>query len=127
MDIKREQWSREKIIKIAKNYSTKHDFLTDEPKAYDAAVRRNMLEELTWLDGRISLTYKVVEDRARKYKTIKDFRKKDGASYAKALSEGWIKNFSWLNKAKRSYWSYDEVKSEALKYTTAKEFRKIVL
>lgn len=122
-NIKREKWSREKIIEVAKNYSTKHEFLKKEPKAYDAAIRKGILSELTWLDGRGPLTYETVKKKAQRYTTLRDFEKCEGASYQKALKEDWIREFSWLKKARAARWSYEDVKLESLKYKTKEDFR----
>lgn len=123
MSSRKQRWTREKIIEIAKNYHTKHEFLTKEPKAYDAAVRNNMLSEFTWLEGRGELTYEAVVNKARKYKTLNDFRKEEGSAYNKATKEGWISEFGWLIRSRVVHWDYNEVRLEATKYNTAKEFK----
>ena len=45
-----EKWTKEKIIKIAQNYTNMKDFFENEHSAYVAAQKRKMLyNELNWL------------------------------------------------------------------------------
>jgi len=63
---------------------------------------------------------------ALKYKTKNDFRLKSGSAYNSSLKKGWHDEVcSHMKRPKRMViWSFDVCKTEALKYTTKKEFAK---
>ena len=66
-------------------------------------------------------------NEARKYKTKKEFEKKNVSAFLAAHKYGFIKDMDWFPKFQRpsGYWKNKEnVINEAKKYTTKTEFRK---
>ncbi len=46
-------WTKDDVEKIARNYKHKSDFAKENPKAYDAAIRRNWMKEFDWFEPKI--------------------------------------------------------------------------
>ena len=63
---------------------------------------------------------------AKKYSTLKDFRKKSPTAYNVSLKNNWDKEYTWLvtTKTPAGYWNYDHCFEEAKKYKTRKQFCK---
>lgn len=64
---------------------------------------------------------------AKKYKTIKDFRKNSKNAYNASVRHGFLKDFEWIKGRilnKKTNLSYDDCKNVALKYDTLKDFSK---
>lgn len=60
---------------------------------------------------------------AKKYSTLKDFRKKSSTAYNVSLKNGWNKEYTWLTtKTPSGYWNYDHCFEEAKKYKTRRQF-----
>ena len=70
-------------------------------------------------------TYKNCYEEAKKYTTLKDFRKCDNKSaYHKALKKGWLKDYTWLISTIHRNWTYDECYEEAKKYERRVDFQR---
>jgi hypothetical protein len=70
-----------------------------------------------------NLDYSFCYKEAKKYNTLKEFRKGSQSSYIKSLKMGWLNDFSWLIKIPKIKWDEESSYQEALKYTTKKDFR----
>lgn len=70
--------------------------------------------------------YKSCYKEAKKYKTLKDFRKKSPAAYNVACKNKWQDDYEWLKtiEHKGGYWTYEKCYKEAEKYKTRTEFQK---
>ena len=63
---------------------------------------------------------------ALKYSTLKDFRKNSQSAYNSANTNGWLKEYTWLERQihKIGYWTFERCLKEAQKYNTRSEFEK---
>lgn len=90
-------WTEKRIMDIASDYSTLHEFRKKEPKAYSAASRLGLSKKLrSILDAYTPVGYwtkKRVLKEAKKYKRRVDFWKNSGAAYNVA------KNNKYLDEA----------------------------
>lgn len=68
---------------------------------------------------------KTCSTEAKKYNTLKDFRKKSPAAYNVAIRNMWVSDYGWLIRANRgrNYWTKEKCMEEAKKYTTRTEFQ----
>ena len=69
--------------------------------------------------------YENCYEEAKKYKTLKDFRKNSGYAYNSATDNGWLDNYTWLERQAKpnGYWqNYDNCYEEAKKYKSRSEF-----
>lgn len=69
--------------------------------------------------------YDACYKEAKKYKLLKDFRKKSSSAYSAACRYGWKNDYTWLKAFchERGYWDYDRCYEEAKKYKTRKQFQ----
>ena len=69
--------------------------------------------------------YKKCYEEAKKYTTLRDFRKCDNpTAYEKALKNGWLKDYTWLISTIHRNWTYDECYEEAKKYERRVDFHR---
>ena len=63
---------------------------------------------------------------AKKYKTLKEFRKLSASAYNKALRYGWLSDYTWLNSIEREYdlWTYEKCYEAAKNCKTKTQFLK---
>lgn len=69
--------------------------------------------------------YKSCYKEAKKYKTLKEFRKKSPAAYNVVCKNGWQDDYVWLKTLthKPGYWTYDRCFKEAQQYKTRRQFQ----
>jgi len=124
-------WTKERCLKEANKYKTKQEFRKFSKYAYNAASRKGWLDEIS-----VNLTSKFnpngywtkerVAKAARKYLSRKEFRQKDPKAFAAASNNGWIPEVCEhipQQKKPKNYWTKEKCHSEALKFTTIKEFK----
>ena len=66
-------------------------------------------------------------NEAKKYKTKEEFKKGNLTAFFAAYRYGYIDEMTWLVKQKqhkKNYWTYENIKNEALRYNTKTEFSK---
>ncbi len=61
---------------------------------------------------------------AKKYSCASEFGKLSGSAYAAALSNGWLKDYTWFIKYWEPKWDRETCYQEAIKYKTRGEFQK---
>lgn len=61
-------------------------------------------------------------EEAQKYNTLLDFRKHAAQAYAVARTNGWIDDYSWLERLS-GFWTYDKCAEESKKYKSRTEFQ----
>ena len=63
---------------------------------------------------------------AKQYKDLTSFAKESQVAYGKACKNGWIIDYTWLERKKtpNGFWTKDRVLEEARKYTSYSEFEK---
>ncbi|MBQ0141600.1 MAG: hypothetical protein KBT06_02155 [Prevotellaceae bacterium] len=60
---------------------------------------------------------------AQKYQYVGDFEKQSASACAAARRNGWIKEYTWLNKRWEPLWNKDTCFQEAKKYSSRREFQ----
>ena len=65
-------------------------------------------------------------ETARKYNDLTTFSKEDQVAYVKAVRNGWLNEYTWLDRKKlpNGYWTHNLVMAEAKKYSTSGAFKK---
>jgi len=125
--------TREKIIEESKKYNKLKDFQKQSGGAFSAARKLGMLNELTWLskENRLPKGYwknkKNIMAEAKKYKTKEEFQKGNLTAFLAAHKYGYMEDMTWLVKRKQhkwGYWTYENIKQEAIKYDTKTQFFK---
>lgn len=93
----RQKWTFEKVKSVADQYTSKAEFIKNEPGAYQAAHRN------CWIDivcGHMAqgrkrrLSYDDLASRASPYKTLREFRERDQSAYAIARNQGVLANIT---------------------------------
>ena len=76
--------------------------------------------------GKCKWTYESCLEEAKKYTSVKEFRKFSPSAYSKSCKESWITKYTWLVRQKLRNNSWDEKScfNEAKKYKTTTDFRK---
>jgi predicted GIY-YIG superfamily endonuclease len=122
-------WTDEMLRELAKKFKTKTEFQKAESSAYNSALRKGMdfLNDITsHMDKKKRGKWSDVdlENEAKKYQNKGDFQKYSNSAYIISRNRG--KDFfdkitkHMVNQL--NYWSDDDLRSEALKYKTKKEF-----
>ena len=75
-------WTKERVFEMAKNHTTKADFLKNAPIAYRVALSHGWIEELRSLfEGKQPYTREECQQEASKYNSREDFMKKSPLYY----------------------------------------------
>lgn len=94
--------NEEYIVNIAKNYSSRSEFMKKDSGAYSAAQRYGFLEKLSWPDDKIQKPSGYWNDKERvmeegkKYKTRTEFERGSNGAYAAAKKHGYLDEMSWF-------------------------------
>ena len=121
-------WTYDRCYKEAKKYKCKVDFQKGKRGAYKAALREGWLNDYTWMKTPPAYNkkwdYETCLEESKKYRTLKDFREKAPKAVALAKKMGWLDEYLWIERSKKSngYWTYDKCYEEAKKYTTRTDF-----
>lgn len=99
------------IIEKSKKYSTKKDFRTNNPYLYWIASQHKILKSFVWLKrckNNVCIkkwTKEATITESRKYEGlgVTAFKKNANGAYRAAYRNGWISEFSWLNKKTNPY------------------------
>jgi hypothetical protein len=126
-------WTYDKVWETALKYFTRSEFSEGNKPAYSKAIRSGWIDDVTKHMTSIKRkpknywTYDRVEEEAKKYNRISEFRKGSESAYGKAFRSGWLddvtKHMVQVIKP-RGYWTYDRVEEEAKKYNTRSEFKR---
>jgi len=123
---KRIRWTYEMIKDEAQKYKTRGEFSKGSSKAYHAAIRINILDDVcSHMElVRTNWTYEMIKNEAQKYKTRGEFRKGSIKAYKAAQKMNILDDVGSHMELARTNWTYDMIKDEAQKYKTRGEFRK---
>lgn len=119
-------WTREKCYEEAQKCHSRSDFKKNCPNGYSSARKHGWLDDYTWFaPARNQLpggywTYDRCYEEAQKYKTLKDFSEYASGAKQRAVKNGWIKDYTWLERSFR--WTKEECEKEARKYSVKKDF-----
>ena len=122
-------WNYEHCLIEAKKYETSYDFREGNECAYNIARRNGWLDDYTWFKVHerhyeLKWTYDTCYEEAKKYKTKSSFGKNCGAAYSKALTKGWLDDYTWFKKVNHKPYTYEEVYQIALNYEYKIDFSK---
>jgi len=115
--------------KEAQKYKTRKEFQVGCSCGYHHARINNWLDDYTWFIHPEVCNKKwnkeTCYNEAKKYDTLKEFAEKSSGSYSAALKNGWLIEYSWLNRKQKpnGYWGYDRCFNEAIKYSSRREFK----
>ena len=72
------------------------------------------------------VTFEACEEESKKYTSRADFWRHSASAYNQAVKNKWIDKFSWLipQAKEKGYWTYENIKQEAIKYDTKTQFFK---
>ena len=132
-------WTKERVFEEARKYNTIQELRKGCRGAYDAARRKELFEEIDWLEDFKNVKEKTnrsnkkvknfwtkesVFEESKKYSTRGDFSKGCGGAYQSAYRNGWLDEMDWLSKLWNKKWTKERVFEEAKKYQTRTEFSK---
>lgn len=118
------KWNKEKCQIEALKYSTKFEFQKKSRSAYMFAFSNKYLNDIcSHMESRI-WTKEKCQIEALKYSTRIEYRKNSPGSYSAALKNGWKDEVCSHMKliSRKNFWTYDECKKEASKYTKRGHF-----
>jgi hypothetical protein len=129
--LKRE-WDKETCLKEAQKYKTRGDFCKGCFGAYNKSLKEGWIDEFIWLSSRQTKpagywdNYEHCYEEAKKYKNRKIFQNKCSGAYRKALTNGWLDDYTWFKDMKKpnGYWTQDTCFKEAKKYSSRSEFQR---
>ncbi len=122
------KWTDDAVRSESQKYTHFNDFYKNSRSAFNAAKNRGdeFFNEVTsHLIRKIEYsTDDQLKQRALMYKTKSDFMKNDPSSYQKARRRGedFFKSITSHMEPMRKKWTDENLRSEALKYTSRKEF-----
>ena len=126
-------WNNENVEIESKKYKTRGEFAKYSPSAYKYALKQKLLENFAWLSTRAEkpLGYWTIKnnvfEESKKYKSRTEFYNKCSSAYRSAIKHNWLDEMTWLKnerKVKRGFWTFENIKKEAEKYKSKKEFLK---
>ena len=125
------KWTYEACLEEAKKYETVSDFQKGCGGAYNAACKNGWIKECTWfIDGNkrnalrhIKWTHETCLGLAKQCTCSSEMAVRSSAAYARALENGWLKEYSWFCRRRKSKWTYEGCRSIALKYKVKKDFK----
>ena len=95
-------WTKERCYGEAKKYKSKNGFHKESSGAYKVALKNGWLADYTWFDETKKennyWTFERCYDEAKKYKSFAEFRKTCISAYGAARKNGWLCDFTWLEK-----------------------------
>lgn len=127
------KWNKTKCIEESKKYTSRSEFFKNSSNAYQASLKNGWLNEMTWLSTNRQYpkgywkNKENVLNKAKEFTSKEDFQKNCPSAFIAAYKYGWINEMTWLKKQKqhkRGYWTYDNIKKEAIKYKSRSEFSK---
>jgi len=117
-------WPKEKVIEIAKKYSTRSEFRKNEPLAWNAVSRNKWYNDVCGHminQTKPSITIDEIKKEISKYTTIRELRYNSPNVYATLLRKNLKHLYSHLINFNK-WMIMDNVRKEALKYKTRKDF-----
>jgi len=122
-------WTKERCYNLAKKCKTANEFRKLYNSAYNAAHKNKWIKEYTWFNRsrkgqNVKWTYDACYKEAKKYKTLKEFKRNCSSAHTTAYKNGWMKDYTWLELPRTAKkYTYEYFISVVKKYTTLKDFR----
>ena len=131
---KKEKWTFDAIVDVAKNYENVDEFKRNESVAYQKVIKKSWKEELiktlgdSWAISKrrsrtVDFSFEKIVEIAKNYTEKSEFVAKERSAYNKALNNGWIDEIC-AHMKQRVSWSQSKVIEEAKKYSSYTEFTK---
>lgn len=119
-------WSVKDIQKEANKYSSRGNFQKCSPNAYDAAIRKDILDQVCnhMEYVRNSYTDEDLKIEASRYKTKRDFRKLSPNHYNTAHKRNLIDSICSHMDELRKKWTIEELQAKANQYNSRGDFKK---
>lgn len=119
------KWTKEALLEESKKYDTRYHFQIGNESAYNAALKRKLLDEMPWLKvvGHYVKWDKMSTfEESKKYDTRKKFKQGSPGAYNAALVNKWLDKMEWLKPDVK--WTKDAVFEESKKHKTRAEFKR---
>lgn len=116
LNIKSVKWNYETCFKEAQKYSSRTEFERNNGSAYTRAKKNDWLKDYTWFvqfrkpNGYWNYETCLIE--AKKYNTRTDFNRHCGRGYSVALENGWLDDYTWMQRRYKSGESKDKAQLE---------------
>ena len=117
---KKRIWNRDTCYMEASKYTTKSDFRYYSSSAYTAALKNKWIKDYTWFEnGR-----KITAEKLRKWNkdscyklalechTRGELKKRNNAAYNVARKNGWLDDYTWMQRKYKSGKSKDKAQLE---------------
>ena len=127
----RNKWTKRTCYQEAQKYRTRGDFAKISSGAYEVARSNGWLDSYSWFEevqkpNGYWDNYDNCYEAASRCRNKTEFSNKFNRACVIAKKNGWIKDYTWLNKKRQAHnkkWYYDTVLEEAKKYTSRTEFK----
>lgn len=122
---KKEYYTQEKCMELAKKYSSVVEFRKRQYGAYNSAKENNWLDDYTWLKRQFKWTEEKILEEAQKYKTRSEFAKEKPGAYEFAVKHSLLEKCVWFVESKKpnGYWTYEKCIEESKKYKYRGDYR----
>jgi hypothetical protein len=121
-------WTIANCLKEALKYTSRTKFCRGSGGAYNECLKNGWLNEVCahMQDHGISYSYDECLDAAKKYSSRNSFEKHEKFKYKYAKKKGWIQSICTHMPAytPKKYWTYENCKVEALKYSRRMDLEK---
>ena len=118
-------WTYETCLEEARKYKSRSEFRKESQTAYNKAKREGWLDDYIWLASNFTpagfWTFEKCYEEAKKYKTKKEFLKKDPRAFTAAYRNNWLDNYTWFEE--KFVWSFEKCFEVAKQFKTKKEFK----
>ncbi len=132
---KEDYYTRDVCYEIAKSCKNKTQFIREFPTAYRVSKENGWVEDYTWLNSkkrkqnRVQTGYWTQKENCRveslKYTKRSEFREKSNAAYKSSVKNGWIEEFTWLEKWDNNrIWTKEVCERDARRFTRLADYRK---
>lgn len=116
-------WNYDILQKEALKYQSRQQFNKNNPRAYKAAYRKNLLDEIcSHMAGNIMWDKEMIYKEALKYDTRANFQKLSPKAYEAARKRKLLDDVCVHMLSMNNSWTHESLKTEALKYNSRKEF-----
>lgn len=93
--------TKEEVFEVSKKYKTLIEFEKNDPQMYSKAERNKWLNEMPWITKKQHSTYNNEDkdfyfEKAKQYRTKKEFSEKDYCLYRMMQRRGWLKEMDWF-------------------------------
>jgi hypothetical protein len=121
----RENWTLEKLRDITSKYDDYTKFSQEQRNARNALRRKGLLDDYTsHMKKQKFYTDEEIENEAKKYDTIADFRKYSPNFYSLAKTRKLMPKFREFLQTKVTNWTDEMLRDEALKYDKKMDFNR---